>query len=1698
MKKQLLVFILLTTLVGASFSPITSSAFELENNEYEDITISFQTKGDINQINYQINDFNIVPIRIERRDYNKITLEDESQINKKGAPDLPNICRSIIIPDDKEMGVKVTSVKYEELKDILIAPSKGILPRTINPKDIPYEFGEDYKKDTWYPRDLVILRDPYIVRDYRGQVVEINPFQYNPVRRTLRIIKDITVEVFPAGSGKINVLKRNEPLTKIDSAFLPVYKNHFLNYEKETLYTPVEEQGNMLVICYDNFYDTMVPFVKWKNMKGIPTEIVNLSTIGSTSSDIDAYIENYYNTNGLTFVLLVGDSDQMPSSTAGYYTSDVSYAYILGSDSYPELFIGRFSAQNTADLETQVNRTIDYEKNPQAGADWYHTGIGIGSPEGTGDDGEYDWEHIRNIRTDLLNYTYTNVSELYGQSQGGDDAPGDPSPALISSEINNGSSIINYCGHGSWSSWGWNQPQSHTALTISDVNSLVNDNMLPYVICVACSNGVFDDYDECFCEAWMRATNDNTGEPAGAIVCTGSTKSMSWSPPMSAQDEMNDILVESYSNNIKHTVGGIHFNGCMLMNDEYGSSGYTETDCWHIFGDPSIEIRTDSPTSLSVQHDSTLTDGATEFEINAGIEDALCAISHNGLLLGYNYSESNGDAYIQFDNPVEDIDNVDLVVTAYNKMPYVINLPVTPPVRQPAEFEPMDKALIRYPFGIPFDIIAEMSEDVEVVTIVEDAGEQTTVESQYQTNGVDLNNCSFLYAPTDSYWTRDYGPWFRFNYTTSKIEVVDFEYNRPRPNDNAIPNEYAIYQGLNYTYMDIIHAGGNYMTDGKGTSVSTTLVYSENPSMTPDEINQTVRNYLGIRDYHVLPDVLGEYIEHIDCWAKYLSPDTIMIIEVPPSHSQYTEIENAVDYFENQISCYDTPYDIVRVYTPNGEPYINSLILNDKVFVPQTGSQWDDEAIDSYETSMSGYEVLGFDALVSHPWETTDAIHCRIKGIPDEDMIYINHDPLNNQMPVDPGFYVEAELIEYDTSRAVTSANLYWMNSTAGVWNSVPMTLDGDNVYSAYIPIHPCGETLSYYISAESSSGEIYKDPFIGADDPFKFNVTLVPDIWVDPSSLSFFGTDGMQLTDILTIGNHEFAGEELNFDITVTDGSGLGWLSVNITNGILQPATSIDITVTADTTGLNVGSYDEQIKITSDDPDEPMITIPVDLTVVLGNDVGAFDINSPCGQQIPGNFIVNATIKNYGIYDQNNVLVNCTILEGGGELTEDFEDSDGGYTHSDGPGPGSIDDWEWGVPTYGPTSAHSGSNVWATNLDGDHSNSADSILDSTEVDLNMFAPEPELKFWHWYDHTTYDCGNVKISTDGGNTWNLIYPDGGYPGTATSGNQGIPNEPAFTDVSNGWEEVTFDLSAYAGENVKIRWHFGSTSTTTHPGWYIDDVTFKSGITREPGDIVYTSEQTISVPANSNKFIEFTPQWQVSDLGFYAIQISTNLTGDQDTSNDQVIGIVEIAQAPAGHIATLQENWNFISLPFNQTVLKQNLIINYQGNDYTFNEAVNNGYISSVIFGWDRDIQSYELVDVDELSPGEGYWMFSYVTCELKAPVFEINYDGYITTMLSGWNIIGHPNNVIANKTDITIRWQGIDYSWSEAVVQEIISNALFGWDDDAQSYILSESLEPGEAYWMFSYKDNVMLKTGRIYDDQIKIKTRRMIPPPAP
>lgn len=208
-----------------------------------------------------------------------------------------------------------------------------------------------------------------------------------------------------------------------------------------------------------------------------------------------------------------------------------------------------------------------------------------------------------------------------------------------------------------------------------------------------------------------------------------------------------------------------------------------------------------------------------------------------------------------------------------------------------------------------------------------------------------------------------------------------------------------------------------------------------------------------------------------------------MIIKKPASDPDYNNIENAVKYFENQTSCYGTPYNIARVYVNIQEPYINSLILNNKVFVPITGSQWDDDAIESYQNALPGYEVLGF----TGSWVSTDALHCRAMGITDRYMLYIEHTPLYGTQTGDNGYEINAKIYPYSEENLITeSTGVYW-KVEGGSWDFIEMESLGNDEYQAVIPKQENGSVVYYYIHAEDESGRTENHPYIGEPMAYSF-----------------------------------------------------------------------------------------------------------------------------------------------------------------------------------------------------------------------------------------------------------------------------------------------------------------------------------------------------------------------------------------------------------------------------------------------------------------------------------------------------------------------------------------------------------------------------------------------------------------------------------
>ncbi len=461
--------------------------------------------------------------------------------------------------------------------------------------------------------------------------------------------------------------------------------------------------------------------------------------------------------------------------------------------------------------------------------------------------------------------------------------------------------------------------------------------------------------------------------------------------------------------------------------------------------------------------------------------------------------------------------------------------PPPPPVRNIAEFERMEGVLIRYPFGISTSVIAEMAEDLIVYCLVSSSSQNSAYNSMNNA-GVDMGNVEFITGSTDSYWTRDYGPWWAVD-GNRDVGVVDFTYNRPRPNDNDAPQKMSDYLDTPYYASDIITAGGNYMTDGLGMGASTTLIYEEN-SMSNTQIHVEMLDYYGIDTYHTIEDPNNTYIDHIDCWSKYLSPNKVLIRSVATSHAQYDEIEEAVDYFENTTTSYGDPWEIFRVYTPSNQPYTNSIILNNKVLVPIMNSGWDDDALAVYQEALPGYEVLGF----TGSWQSTDALHCRAKGIPDLQMLQIFHNPINSQELPQNNYQVDAIIDDLsETGLEEAELKVIWWTNDMDESEEIVMSVcpqDIPDCYTANIPSQVVDSNIKYYIQALDNSGRLETLPIAGY---FDFDSIGSPSL---PGDINQDET--VNILDIVLAVNGILGTTELsNIEFQLADMNGDGMLNI-------------------------------------------------------------------------------------------------------------------------------------------------------------------------------------------------------------------------------------------------------------------------------------------------------------------------------------------------------------------------------------------------------------------------------------------------------------------------------------------------------------------------------------------------------------------------
>jgi agmatine deiminase len=294
------------------------------------------------------------------------------------------------------------------------------------------------------------------------------------------------------------------------------------------------------------------------------------------------------------------------------------------------------------------------------------------------------------------------------------------------------------------------------------------------------------------------------------------------------------------------------------------------------------------------------------------------------------------------------------------------------------EYDPSEYVIIRYPFNsniwpLYSQLIWESQEAATTILLVNNNNELQTLRALLTNDGIPETNIQILTIPANRMWVRDHGP-LAIQTDNGPAFMNFIDYNNSGPNDQNLPVSLANHWGYEHYSINWILDGGNYLVDSHGNMFATTRLYTNNTSVAPEVIDQTLQDYMGITNIITVSPQYDDYWGHIDMQMKLLN-DTTFVISSVQSGPNYNVLEANVAIIEGLTAPNGNPYHIARLpKADNWKTYANALILNNKVIVPIYNHPNDQIALDTYSALMPDHTVVGINSNPIIGWG--GAIHC--------------------------------------------------------------------------------------------------------------------------------------------------------------------------------------------------------------------------------------------------------------------------------------------------------------------------------------------------------------------------------------------------------------------------------------------------------------------------------------------------------------------------------------------------------------------------------------------------------------------------------------------------------------------------------------------------------------------------------------------------
>lgn len=643
-----------------------------KSNSQDGFRIEYSNDREL-RMSARVKAIDIVDVKNEAGDFCELQIDGSYDTGAKGEPQLPALRKLVQIPHGASIKAKIvcSDTSYFNLSDLNI--KSKLTPRQPSQakSDSVHKFVHKrraYRHNYFTRQDLATVTKVGTMRGIDLYQIAVNPVRYNPRKNSLMVLNgiDIDFEIEPdatkAGSGNA-------------SPFFESTYSNIANY-KGTASDLTKYPVKYLIITDTAYVSALKDFIEWKRLKGFDVIVATTDTIGNTSAQIKAWIDNQYksatdDSPAPSFLLLAADTDKIPTSKTGNktgYGTDLYYACMDGADDIiPDLYYGRFSARTVEDMKSIVDKTITYEKYLFEDPTYLSKSTLISG---------YDASYRPSVGIPTLNYIANNrINSANGYKQVNKFTT-NYTGCYSDTSVSVG--LMTYTAHGTTTTWV--EPE----LTQTKVNQFGNYGKFPFVIANCCLSGNINT-KECIGETWLRKAN------SGAVAYIGSIPKTYWK-----EDFYWAVGAHKYKSGVspkveETTIGAFDapfvsnfvcgdamlYAGNLAVTEAHDNSYPSDIstqyywEAYNFLGDPSLLVYFGEGSENTVIHDSHIPLNQTSIIVTAEV-GSYVAITRNDTLIGAGIIKDNisKKAEIKFTRLLEPGD-YSIVVTKSRCKPYI-------------------------------------------------------------------------------------------------------------------------------------------------------------------------------------------------------------------------------------------------------------------------------------------------------------------------------------------------------------------------------------------------------------------------------------------------------------------------------------------------------------------------------------------------------------------------------------------------------------------------------------------------------------------------------------------------------------------------------------------------------------------------------------------------------------------------------------------------------------------------------------------------------------------------------------------------------------------------------------------------------------------------------------------------------------------